>query len=167
MAIWYKLVDTSDSGIKEFVSMFWGFHDFRIGTVTYAYEKNYLDLFLEYDTEEEGLILRFVGVSDFHINTDRDFEADWIMGGSVTAISEDTLLWTDQEDMDIASIKKYENWVCAGKLFWAVTDGKGNAVELPYNYQHQTLYTLNYQTGKYEISKHDFNPIPCENDEIF
>lgn len=161
MAIWYKL-DGGNFGIKEFMDMFHGFHDYRINKVTYIPEKNCLDVFLEYDTRQEGVLLRFTGVVDFHINPNRDFEADWIAGSSLFTTLEGNYLWIDEEGTEDnqEELKKYGSWACAAKVFWAVTDAKGIPIELPSTYLHQTWSILNWETGQYESSEYEFAPSP-------
>ena len=76
MSIWYE-VEKTDHGFNEFLNCNWGFHDFRLERFEYVSEKDIVDIFLKYDTLNEGVLLRFVRIHDVHINTNRDYEAEW------------------------------------------------------------------------------------------
>lgn len=137
MAIWYE-VEKSQKGIEQFLDSNWGFHDFRLERVEYTPGKDCLEIFLKYDTGEEGVLLRFTWIHDFHICAERDYEVDWIYGCAVTQ-HDDTLLWVDDDNWGkdskkhIEEMKKYASWVEAERIFWAITDGDGNPVEMPAN----------------------------------
>ena len=75
MAIWYE-VEKSQKGIEQFLDSNWGFHDFRLERVEYTPGKDCLEIFLKYDTGEEGVLLRFTWIHDFHICAERDYEVD-------------------------------------------------------------------------------------------
>ncbi len=54
----------------------------------------------------EGVLLRFVRVHDVHINTQRDYDAEWLQGSVELLLDDDSIIW-------------------------AVTDADGNPVEMP------------------------------------
>lgn len=77
MAIWYEL-EKSPGGIRDFLESNWHFHDFRLENIEYTAGKDMVEVFLVYDTGEEGVLLRFAWIHDLHIQTGRDYAADWI-----------------------------------------------------------------------------------------
>ena len=136
MAIWYE-VEKSKAGIKNFLDSNWSFHDFRIEKIEYISRKNMVEIFLKYDTETEGALLRFSGVQGVHINLPSDYNADFIMGCCVLYLENDTLLWLDDESCDandaeqLSLAKQCATWVESKKILWAITDGDGNPIEMP------------------------------------
>lgn len=58
---WYKVIKDEEY-FKEFLGIFSEFHDYRITHIEYDFEKNHLMLYLRYDTDEEGAVLKFINV---------------------------------------------------------------------------------------------------------
>ena len=134
MAVWYEL-EKSDQGIKDFMECNWEFHDFRIEQVAFIPRKNMVELFLLYDTRDEGMLLRFLNPYGMNVNVDIDYEADWLLGASLMK-EDDTILWIAADNIDLDNeyledLKKHLTWIQAEKLIWAVTDGNGNPIEIP------------------------------------
>lgn len=136
MAVWYE-VEKTEQGFYDFLECNWEFHDFRIEKVEYTSKKDMVEIFLKYDTGVEGVLLRFVGIQDMHIITERDYEADWICESSIIGIKNNMLIWLDNWNLDAEHMDELEQakicttWVEAEWLFWAVTDAEGNPVEMP------------------------------------
>lgn len=65
MAVWFEL-EKSEEGIRNFLGCNWCFHDFRLEKFTYVVEKDWVDILLNYDTDKEGRLLRFVDLGDMH-----------------------------------------------------------------------------------------------------
>ena len=136
MAVWYE-VEKSQAGIKNFLDSNWSFHDFRIEKIEYISRKNMVEIFLKYDTETEGVLLRFSGVQGIHINLLSDYETDYIMECCVLNLENDAFLWISDEVWDmndteqLNKVKQGATWVEAKRILWAITDKDGNPVEMP------------------------------------
>lgn len=132
MAVWYE-VEKSEAGINDFLDCNWGFHDFRPELVSYVPGKDMVEIFLKYDTMREGVRLRFAWIHDMHINTQRDYDAEWIYDSTLIRLENNAFIWLDEEGdkNDIDDLKKIATWVEAERIFWAVTDGEGNPIEMP------------------------------------
>lgn len=136
MAIWYE-VKKNEKSINNFMDCNWGFHDFRPERVEFIPGKDMVEIFLKYDTMTEGVLLRFVWVHDLHVNTQRDYDAEWIYGSELIVTDDGNMVWVDVDDWDInipqnlEKVKKFATYVEAERLMWAVTDAEGNPVELP------------------------------------
>ena len=142
MAIWYEVEKTED-GIKNFLDSNWGFHDFRMHYFFYDIANNKVDIFLKYDTDAEGVLLRFVGIDTFNVSTERDWHVDWISGSTMSIIDDhfiwlDDDSWGDNSQEHINDIKQYATWVISDRVFWAITDAEGKTVEMPKERIHQT-----------------------------
>lgn len=80
MGKWFNIIKDSEY-FKEFMEMFYAFHDYRIDKIIYDASQNQVDVVFEYDiTDCEKIMLRFIGISAMHINTDIDYEAGWLSG---------------------------------------------------------------------------------------
>lgn len=143
MAVWYE-VEKTEKGIENFLESNWAFHDFKMQYFNYDIANNKVDIFLKYDTGDEGVHLRFVRIDSLCVSTERDWDIDWI-GGSSMAIIDNNFIWLDSEDWrkeDADNINKYTTWVKSELVFWAITDGDGNEVEMPEDRIHQIFEEL-------------------------
>lgn len=160
MAIWYEL-EKSPGGIRDFLESNWHFHDFRLESIEYTAGKDMVEVFLMYDTGEEGVLLRFAWIHDLHIQTGRDYAADWISGSALIQLEDESILWLDCDDFDVGNasqleeVKRYDTWVEAERLFWAITDGEGNLVDMPQDRIDQTWHTYNEIEHKH-FELHEF-----------
>lgn len=141
MAVWYEVEKTED-GINNFMECNWEFHDFRAERIEYVPGMDMVEIFLKYDTGREGVLLRFAWIKDMHVNTQHDYDAEWIVGSSLL-MKNNTLIWLDDEtsEEDIEETKCYATWVEAERLFWAVTDEEGNPIEMPTERMNQKWNT--------------------------
>ena len=143
MAVWYEVEKTED-GIKSFLFMNCEFHDYRMNCFNYDIANDKVDIFLKYDTDDEGVLLRFVGIDDFRVSTDRNWDLDWMPGSTMSVIDSD-FIWLDNDDWGKESVKhiddmkQYATWVKARRVFWALTDANGNPVEMPERRKHLIL----------------------------
>ena len=136
MAVWYE-VEKSEKGIKNFLESNWSFHDFRPERVEYVPGKDMVEIFLKYDTGDQGVLLRFTWIQDLHVNIDRDYDAEWLNGSVALLLENNKIIWLDDdgygeesnEHLDI--IKTYTTWVECERIFWAITDANGNPIEMP------------------------------------
>lgn len=134
MAIWYE-VEKSEAGIRTFLDWNEGFHDFRPERVEYVPGKDMVEIFLNYDTGKEGVLLRFSRIHGIHINTKRDYEAEWIFGSAALLLEDSKIIWLDEDvwgeenRAHLDELKQYTTWVEAERIFWAVTDADGTPVE--------------------------------------
>ena len=136
MAVWYE-VEKSEKGIAHFLESNWCFHDFRPERVEYIPGKDMVEIFLKYDTDDQGVLLRFVWIHAMHINTDRDYEAEWLSGSIAFILENGAFIWLDDDNWGDESIshldeiKTYTTWVESERIMWAITDAYGNPVEMP------------------------------------
>lgn len=110
MAVWYE-VEKSEAGINDFLDCNWGFHDFRPELVSYVPGKDMVEIFLKYDTMREGVRLRFAWIHDMHINTQRDYDAEWIYDSTLIRLENNAFIWLDEEGdkNDIDDLKKMQH----------------------------------------------------------
>lgn len=147
MAVWYEVEKTKKS-IDEFLDCNWGFHDFREANIAYVPGMDMVEIFLQYDSMKEGVLLRFAWIHDMHINTQKDYDADWIYGSTLKILDNGAFIWLDEEGDDINNLKDCATWVEAEKLFWAVTDEAGNPVEMPEDRLNQVWHDWIQNTEK-------------------
>lgn len=130
MAIWYE-VEKNEQGMKDFLDCNWCFHDFRPESISFVPGKDMVEILLQFDTRTEGVLLRFVGVHNFHVNIHRDYEADWMSGSTLKLLENGCLIWFDDDNAsDIIDLTRYTTWVEADRLIWAATDAEGHPIEL-------------------------------------
>ena len=156
MAIWYEVVP-DDKEIDTFIKGNWEFHDFRIERIEYIPSKGMAEVFLKYDTNREGRLLKFFEVSGIGINTQRDYRESFIFGCSTIRLEDETLIWLDDDDWGaeeknhLDEVKTYATWIQSKRIVWAVTDGDGLPVEMPESMKHQVWSIF----GK--VEQHDFD----------
>lgn len=138
MAIWFE-VEKSTEGIENFLDSNWGFHDFRPERIEYIPGKDLVEIFLKYDTGDEGVLLRFAWIHGVHINTERDYDAEWLSGSVAFVLENNAIIWLDDDNWGdeskdhLEEIKEYTTWVEAERVFWAITDADGNPVNMPHD----------------------------------
>lgn len=136
MSVWYEVEKTKE-GLVSFLDCNRSFHDFRPERVLYVPGKDMVEIFLKYDTMQEGVLLRFTGINGVHINTNRDYDAEWLNGSVIMCLDNDSLIWLDDDDRGensreyLEDLKQITTWVESKRLLWAVTDACGNPVEMP------------------------------------
>ncbi len=136
MAVWYE-VEKSENGINHFLDSNWGFHDFRPERVEYIPGKDMVEIFLKYDTGDQGVLLRFVWIKGMRVNTQRDYDAEWLSGSVAFILDNGAFIWLDDDEWEEESalhldeMKTYTTWVESERMMWAITDGDGNPVEMP------------------------------------
>ena len=107
MTIWYEL-EKSPEGIRNFLESNWHFHDFRLESIEYTAGKDMVEVLLMYDSGEEGVLLRFTCIHDLHIQTGRDYEADWIMESILIQLEEGSIMWVERGDFDVEDASQFE-----------------------------------------------------------
>jgi len=153
MDIWFEM-EKSKKGITDFLECNWYFHDFRIERIEYKPRKDIVEIFLKYDTMLEGVLLRFIFVHGMHIDTKkREYCSEWLSGSIVLLLDNHSIIWADDKWGDeskehLDEIKENMTWVIAERVFWAITDAKGNPIEMPPNRQHQVWVTYGKKEEK-------------------
>lgn len=159
MPIWYE-VEKTEKGFRDFLDSNWSFHDFRPERVTYIPGKDMVEIFLLYDTRDEGVLLRFAWIHGVHINTERDYDAEWLNGSVIIGLDNDSLIWLDDDGWGehskehLDELKQHTTWVEADRLFWAITDANGNPIEMPADRIDQTWEIY----GRKEFKHFDLKP---------
>ena len=167
MAIWYEVVKNKE-GIKNFLGSNCEFHDYRINRIEYVASKDYCDVYLSY-CKTEGTVIRFVGLFDIHIHGDIDYEADWMFGSELFIQDNGRFIWINDENYGddsshIDDYKSYATWIEADRIFFAVTDGEQNPIEMPIYHIYRNVRSLNYDTNKYDIIHQHYDLKPFEGD---
>ena len=154
---WYKVIKDEEY-FKEFLGIFSEFHDYRITHIEYDSEKNHLMLYLRYDTDEEGVVLKFINVKDMHICPCDDYEISWLSGSALKMTSSYSLFWYNVDDEDnIDEIKKDKNltWIESEQIIFAWLDKDNRVAPLTDEQLNPVWKILNYETGKYDsVQKH-------------
>ena len=154
---WYKVIKDEEY-FKEFLGIFSEFHDYRITHIEYDFEKNHLMLYLRYDSDEEGAVLKFVNVKDMHICPCDDYEVSWLFGSGLKMSPSYSLCWYNVDDEDnIDEIKKDKNltWIESEQIIFAWLDKDNQVAPLTDEQLNPVWKILNYETGKYEsVQKH-------------
>ncbi len=146
MAVWFEM-EKSEKGIENFLNSNWRFHDFRPERIEYIPGKDCVEIFLKYDTMDEGVLLRFAWIHDVHINIDRDYDAEWLSGSIALLLENNVIIWLDDDGWGdksrehLSEIKGYTTWVEAERIFWTITDADGNPIEMPQKRIHQIWNT--------------------------
>lgn len=132
MAKWYEIVKDKKY-IDDFMYYVRGLHDCRVVNVNCSYEKQFTDIFIQYDSEKEGIVLRFLGVKRVHLNVTDDFPAYWLYDTDILISDDNTLIWFDDGECgdEFDELKDYMTWAEADKILFAFTDGKGNIQDIP------------------------------------
>lgn len=154
MSIWYE-VEKTEKGIRDFLESNWFFHDFRPERVTYVPGKDMTEIFLRYDTMDEGVLLRFAQIHGMSVNIHWDYDAEWLLGSDAILLDDHSIIWMDDdgwgdESKDhLEEIKQSTTWVEAERIFWAITDGDGNPVEMPSDRLDQVWDVYGEKTEKH------------------
>lgn len=113
MGKWFNVIKDKEY-LKEFIEIFCAFHDYRITKIIFDAAQNQVDVILEYDTPNVAkVLLRFIGISAMHINTDIDYEVDWLSGTEFLLTDSYNLLWYTEEGCSVEEVRKdkYLTWI--------------------------------------------------------
>lgn len=156
METWYKVIK-DENYCKSFLEIFCDLHDYRITNINYDFAQNRIDVYFEYDSREEGAILRFINPLSLNINTDVDYETDWLSGCTVRILKNGSFLWyaCDEEIADEELSKFKVHWIKAEQIRFAYVNKNHEIEELPRDMLDCIWNELDWKTGKYKkISKH-------------
>lgn len=145
MSKWFNIIKDSEY-FKEFMEMFHAFHDYRIDKIIYDASQDQVDVVLEYDIPDcEKIMLRFIGISAMHINTDIDYEAGWLSGTELLLTDKNNILWYSEEGYSDEQIREDDTltWIEADRVHFALLDKNGMPTELADSYLHQTWNVFN------------------------
>lgn len=154
----YWLCAATEDELNELLNMFWGFHDFRIEKVEYCAAPDRIDLLLEYDTHEIHILMRFIGNVSMNFVPGQEYGADWLVGTSLGIGNDGKIVWAGADDLNVKELPSEVLWISSDKLQYAFLGNDGEPKPLPEDILHQVWHTLNYETGEYEDSEHDFHP---------
>ena len=152
MAVWYR-VEKTEKGITDFLDCNRGFRDYRPERLTGGAGDGITELFLQNETQTEGVLLRFIGTvrTEIRLNENdpdrRLYEARARIGenGAIVWIMEDDLRLEEENGEDEAPAGRIE----AKELLWAVTDAEGVPVEMPADRIDQTLIDYSVTTHRH------------------
>ena len=154
----YWLCAETEAELNDLLDMFWGFHDFRIEKVEYSAAPDRIDVLLEYDTHDIHILLRFVGNVSMNFIPGQEYGADWLMGATLGIGKNRQVVWAGADDLSINELPDDVLWVSSDKLRYAYLGNDGQPKPLPDDILHQVWHQLNYETGNYEDTEHNFNP---------
>lgn len=155
---WYKISKTEES-IDNFLNIFCTLHDYRVYEVNYNYLKDELIIKFVYDTEQEGVLLKFLGVKSISISPEYRIEYPWLAGVGIKITDSGTFLWyDDDEDWSIEEIKESpgRDWVEASEMQFAFLDENGIIVPLTNEKLNPVWMQLNFETMEYEEEQKHF-----------
>ncbi len=130
------------------------------------YKNRDLKIFFRYDTDEEGVVLRFIGVKRLHIAT-VDYYNQWLLGSRIMLTSDNTLLWCDADDktnIDEIVGNKDINWVEADEIWFAWLDKNNEICPLSEEQINPVWLVMNFKTGKYEDFPKNFKVYPVSDE---
>ena len=145
--------------------MFWGFHDFKIEKVNYTSSKDQIDLFLEYDTHEFSVLLRFIGNVSMNFQPVQDYDVDWMTGSLIGKNKKGQIVWAGADDIDAKDLPDDVLWIAGDSLCYLYLDKDGVSQKLPEDMIHQIWNSLNFETGKYDEIEKFFHPRYSEIEE--
>lgn len=159
MAIWYE-IEHSKKGIENFLNCTGYLHDYRVERMEYVPSKSLVEMFCKYDTDREGVLLRFVDVGGVHIRTDVDYRDAWTWCATVVVEKNQTLsFFQSDEDVDWEAKKEpiYDTYVNARRIMFAITDKDGKPVEMPENRMDFTVHNSFENTDtEYHLTLQEF-----------
>ena len=156
---WYKIIPDVKY-CSEILELFCDLHDYIIENIKYDYNANTIEVFFEYDTHREGVILRFKGIDEFHIIApDRD--APHLSGAKIIVTTDNHFLWyNDDSELSKDEIKKTQwlTWIQAIDIHFAfvnIINGEKIIEALSEEQINPIWHVLNYDTMQYQdIQKH-------------
>jgi hypothetical protein len=154
----YWLCAETEAELTDLLDMFWGFHDFRIEKIEYSAAPDCIDVLLEYDTHDIHILLRFIGNVSMNFIAGQEYGADWLMSTSLGIGKNGQVAWAGADDLSIKELPSDVLWILGDKLHYAYLGNDGQPMPLPDDILHQVWHQLNYETGNYEDSEHDFHP---------
>ena len=88
----------------------------------------------------------------------QEYGADWLMSTSLGIGKNGQVAWAGADDLSIKELPSDVLWILGDKLHYAYLGNDGQPMPLPDDILHQVWHQLNYETGNYEDSEHDFHP---------
>ena len=153
---WYKILK-DEKYCSEVLDIFCALHDYMITDINYEYQNKTLKIYFRYDSDDEGAVLKFLGVK--RLNIFAADESQWVMGTKVRPTTDNTLLWCDIED-DLSAEELVKgtdyNWVEADEIHFAWLDKNNEIIPLTEGRLNPVWRILNYETGKYEDVRRHF-----------
>ena len=155
--VWYKVIKDNNY-YATCLDIFCGLHDYRISHIYYDLANNTLYICLRYDTDTEGVLLKFIDVVDFHIHPEDDYEIAWLFGATIQFNDKNnTFFWYESDDdISIDEVKRSSmNWIESQEIHFAWLDKENQMIPLTEERLNPICHILNYETMEYEeISKH-------------
>ncbi len=152
---WYKIIK-DEAYCSKVLDIFYSLHDYMITEMNYDYQNKTLKIFFRYDTDDEGVVMKFIGVKK--LNVYAEDESQWLTGTNIQVTDDDTLLWYALEDRlnsnEVVKGTDY-NWVEAEEVHFAWLDKNNDIKPLTEERLNPIWKKLNFETDKYEeVQKH-------------
>ena len=152
---WYKIIK-DEAYCSEILDIFYSLHDYMITEMDYDYQNKTLKIYFRYDTDDEGVVMKFIGVKK--LNVYAEDESQWLTGANIQVTNDNTLLWYALDDRlnsnEVVNGTDY-NWVEAEEVLFAWLDKNNDIKPLTEEQLNPIWKKLNYETDKYEeVQKH-------------
>lgn len=154
---WYYARTEED--LNSVYKMFWRFHYFRVQKIAYLPENEEIDLYLEYDSYDIGLLLKFIENVSMNFVPNDDYEADWLSGATIGLNAKKQIVWAADEDIDVKNLPSYPLWIVGDKFKYALIDKSDNTIEIPNTILHQIHSIYDYEKKAYVDEKFDYELI--------
>lgn len=148
---WYKIIKDEEY-CSDILDIFCELHDYMITKIIYQYQDSTATVYLRYDTDDEGVVLKF-------INGPKDDDDLWLVGATIQLTKEGNFLWyIDDEKWDDDELYQSRglDWIEAEEIQFAWLDKDNNIIPLSNEKLNSIWSTYNYNTGKYEEIQKNF-----------
>lgn len=154
---WYRVIKDEEY-CSQILDIFCRLHDYMITQIEYQNQNNTAYVYLRYDTDDEGVLLKFIGVNRINICPLESNETPWLEGANIQLTEDRKILWYDIydkcEDKEVFNSRDL-NWIEAEEMQFAWLDINNSIIPLPDDRINPAWSVLNYESGKYEkIQKH-------------
>ena len=148
----------TEEELTDLLDMFWGFHDFRVERIEYSAAEDRIDLFLENDTHQYRVVLRFEGGAYLNFWPGYYYPADWLQGASLGIGGRGRIVWAAYEGADLCNPSNHVLWVSGDTFSCAMLDEDGLPIAVPDNVVHQEYRGYDFELGKKVEYSKDFHP---------
>ena len=107
---WYKIIKDEEY-CSDILGIFCELHDYMITKIIFQYQDSTATVYLRYDTDDEGVVLKFINVTRINI-CPKDDDDLWLVGATIQLTKEGNFLWyTDDEKRDDDELYQVEGWI--------------------------------------------------------
>lgn len=154
---WYRIIKDEEY-CSDILDIFCELHDYMITKIIFQYQDSTATVYLRYDTDDEGVVLKFINVTRINI-CPKDDDDLWLVGATIQLTKEGNFLWyIDDEKWDDDELYQSRglDWIEAEEIQFAWLDKDNNIIPLSNEKLNPIWSTYNYNTGKYEKVQKNF-----------